>query len=333
MQKTPEVSVIVPVYNRRLVVRETVECLLRQSLPPREIIVVDDGSTDGTAQSLTERFGNRISVLSKRNGGPASARNCGIREAAYDFIAFTDSDCLPDEDWLLELLRAFDSPNVAGVGGAVRGAAPGLLSEYADTVAHFDPYVERGEVKCLVTGNACFRRETLLEAGLFDECFRRPGGEDSELSVRIRSLGYELRFAPDAVVLHHHKQSLPDLLRTMSNYGEGNYLLSELWPEWTVNIKTRKHLLRGALPVRHLFRRCLAFRREHGLARAVLFALIENYTDFAHTWGYLRAARRRGGHARVAARELIQATQPGRGGGGRDARTQSPAPDKTQTAS
>ena len=81
---SPCVSVIVPVYNGAETIRGTIECLLAQSRPAIEIIVVDDGSNDRTVRIL-EEFGDRIRIIKKANGGPASARNAGIREAAGEF--------------------------------------------------------------------------------------------------------------------------------------------------------------------------------------------------------------------------------------------------------
>ena len=89
------ISVVIPVYNGEKTIVQTIECLLRQSLAPDEIIVVDDGSTDGTRETL-RKFDQRITLLTQLNSGPASARNRGVRAAKSAFVAFTDSDCLPE---------------------------------------------------------------------------------------------------------------------------------------------------------------------------------------------------------------------------------------------
>src|SRR5262245_31361499 len=94
----PSVTVIVPVYNGARTILKTIECLLNQSLQPHEIIIVDDGSTDET-EGLLCNVDPEITCLRKENGGPASARNLGIRASQTDFVAFTDSDCLPKRDW------------------------------------------------------------------------------------------------------------------------------------------------------------------------------------------------------------------------------------------
>jgi|GEM_PF-873580 len=298
----PKVSVVVPTYNRRRSAHETVECLLRQTLRPHEVVVVDDGSTDGTADGLRQTFGDAVRVLSRKNGGPASARNSGIRATEADFIAFTDSDCLPAETWLAELLKGFDSPRVAGVGGVVRRADADLVSEYVDATGMLNPLIRDGEVDYLVTANACFRRDVLFEADLFDERFVKPGGEDTELSVRVRSLGYELKFNPAAVVLHHHRQTLPALLKTMSNYGQGCYILFELWPERKAEFSPLSRMIKSTVAVRNMFRRCVVYRRDHGFGKALLFTLLEHYGYTAQMWGYLKEERSRGRRVPAATR-------------------------------
>lgn len=165
------VSVVVPVYNGRNTICGTVDAVLNQTLPPEEVIVVDDGSTDNTLDVL-KKYGDRVTVLSKPNGGPASARNRGIVAATGKYVAFTDSDCVPDERWIENLLKKFDDPRVAGVGGHVRGADAGGMSQYADMVHLLDPAkYEDKSIRYLVTANACFRRDVLCEVGLFNEVF------------------------------------------------------------------------------------------------------------------------------------------------------------------
>lgn len=288
------VSVVVPVYNDARAVRETVEHLLRQSLPAHEIVVVDDGSTDETPEVL-KRFGDRIILLSKPNGGPASARNCGVAAASGDLVAFTDSDCLPQEDWLAELVKGFDGggDEVGGVGGVIRRADPGLLSEYADVLGLLGPVIGGdGKPHIFATANVCFPRSVLLEANLFDEHFTKPGGEDVALCYKIRDLGYEFRLAEETLVLHHHRRNVRSYLRTMANYGEGQYGLDARWPERRHIGNARRELLRSPVAVRTMLRRCLAYRAEHGLKRAALFAFLDYYGQAAYAWGYLRGERK-----------------------------------------
>lgn len=296
---------VVPVYNDARAVREMVEHLLRQSLPPHEIVVVDDGSTDDTLDVL-KRFGERIILLSKPNGGPASARNYGVTAASGDLIAFTDSDCLPQENWLAELVKGFNNggDGLGGVGGVIRRADPGLLSEYADALSLLGPaFGDDGKPHIFATANVCFPRSVLLKVNLFDEDFTKPGGEDVALCYKIHDLGYEFRLAEEALVLHHHRRTVRAFLKTMSNYGEGQYSLDVRWPHRRRIVNARKDLLRSPVAVRTMLKRCLAYRTKYGLKRAALFTLLDYYGHTAYVWGYLRGERK--AVAAVARKEIL----------------------------
>lgn len=285
-----------PVYNGSATIRGTVEHLFAQTLAPHEIIVVDDGSTDDTPEVL-RRFGDRLRVVRQPNGGPSSARNRGIREATGEFVAMTDSDCLPAPDWLGTLIEGFDSPRVAGVGGVVKGVDENLLSVYVDAIHLLDPGKNaKGEVQYLVTANACFRREALLAAGLFDERFRKPGAEDTELGRRLYDLGYELKAAPAALVLHHHKQTLKIFLKTICNYGEGAYLLGTIRPEYKWKGDIRKGLVASLIGAHLLRGRSGNRAAAKGWPKSVAFSALDYLMSIAFSWGYLRGERKsRGG--------------------------------------
>lgn len=286
----PSISVVIPVYNGARTVSRTIRCLLQQSLEPGEIIVVDDGSTDET-QEVLRGFDGQITLLTQPNSGPASARNRGVKAAKGDLVAFTDSDCLPDKDWLLNLWLGFDDERVAGVGGAVRSAIRGLASEYVDAVRLLDPQPdEGGEIPYLITANACFRREVLIEAGAFNEHFRKPGGEEPDVCLRIRRLGYRFRFSEQALVHHHHRQTVGSLLKTIANYGEGAYLLGQLWPDYRIENPLRR-LLRRLLELRSVFRRIPVYATRYGLFRAVCFSLLDYLRQVALLSGYLRGRK------------------------------------------
>jgi glycosyltransferase involved in cell wall biosynthesis len=291
MSNCPYISVIVPVYNGEKTVSRTIECLLQQTLKPLEIIVVDDGSTDGTLDTL-RALDEQIILLAQPNGGPASARNRGVRAARGEFAAFTDSDCLPDRDWLLNLSLGFDDEQVAGVGGIVRSAVSGLTGEYVDAIHLLDPEPDQnGEIPYLITANACFRRNVLIEAGLFNERFRKPGGEEPDLCLRIRRLGYKFRFNEQALVRHHHRQTVLSLLKTIASYGEGTYVLGQLWPDYRIEDPPGR-LLRRLVELRSVFRRIPLYAKRYGLFRAICFSLLDYVRQIALLSGYLRGSRR-----------------------------------------
>jgi len=285
------ISVVVPVYNGGKTIRATIEHLLRQSLPPDEIIVVDDGSTDETSNIL-KSFGNQIKTLSKTNGGPASARNAGVRSSMGRLIAFTDSDCLPDESWLQEMVKGFHSLRIGGVGGMVCGASDGLIGEYVDLHRWMNPQCAAdGSVLYLVTANACFRSDVLFRANLFDERFAKAGGEDTELSVRLRNFGYEFAFVESATVRHRHKRTIRDYLKNIANHGEAQFIIERLWPQQTMGGNYRKQIVRSGAGVGTMLRFYLSYRQQHDRKRAVFFSLLDHLQYLARIWGYHRGKR------------------------------------------
>ena len=282
---------MVPVYNGAGTIAQTVECLLRQSYSPAEIIVVNDGSTDQTAEVLNT-FGPKIIAFTKSNGGPASARNMGMKRAKAELIAFTDSDCLPDQEWLAHLIAGFDDNSVAGVGGKIESAGTAMIGEYIDFVGFLNPQSDpQGEIPYLITANACFKREVLLQAGGFSERFRKPGGEEPELCWRIRQLGYRFSFCQDAVVLHHHRQTVHSFIKTLLNYGEGTYILGQSVPDYRLQSPGRL-LARKILNIRSVIHRIESNKGKIGLKKAIMFSLLDYLKDMAFSLGYLRGAYR-----------------------------------------
>ncbi|MFP4058784.1 MAG: glycosyltransferase family 2 protein, partial [Candidatus Brocadiia bacterium] len=235
MSPAPRLSVVVPTYNRRAVLERVLEALLAQSLAPerREVVVVDDGSTDGTAElgaKLARRGGLRF--LRGEHRGAAAARNRGIQEARGDIVAFTDDDCLPPRDWLERLADGYARhPEVVGVGGAVVPPPEALA---ASAVARHELWQSRevfgardqetlGGFECPAggTNNMSYRRATLVEVGGFDESFPPfVWGEDADLKRRITRRGGRLLYLPLAVV-HLRRYALGPFLRQSLQRGRG----------------------------------------------------------------------------------------------------------------
>jgi glycosyltransferase involved in cell wall biosynthesis len=206
------VSVVIPAYNAAATLAGTLHALAAQDLPaPRvEVVVVDDGSADATAD-LVEQFAGSaaiaVTLLRQSNQGPAAARNAGVRRARGDVIAFLDADAYPALDWLRKGLAYFDAP-----GG------PDLL-EGPITVAHpermtaFTHHLVRDHGGGFVTCNMWYRRRAFDALGGFDEAFRTNFFEDSDLGFRALDRGLVAHFAPDVVVTH--EVFPPKLLRPL----------------------------------------------------------------------------------------------------------------------
>ena len=217
----PRVSVVVPVRNRAGVVRDCIESILRSDYDRSlwELICVDNGSVDGTRDILAS-YESEIRMLDEPRSGPAPARNTGIRAATGDVIAFTDSDCVVERDWLRRIVQPLSDPAVGAVGGRILAHNP------ANTVALFgeiihDHYraIEGFSPPYFITMNLACRRDLLFAVGLFDERLLRC--EDGDLAYRILQQMPDLHFhyAHAARIRHRNRDSLASLMKEGFEHG------------------------------------------------------------------------------------------------------------------
>lgn len=225
-------SVVVPVYNGAETIAACVRSLLLQDYPSelREIFVVENGSTDGTAEIVTQL---PVHLIRSTLRGPAPARNMGWRASTAEIIAFTDADCLPERGWLRSLAAAYVDEAVAGVGGpivAYAHASRSVVEQFAETHSPLNSYAEgsRMYLPDLYTANASYRRSALERVGGFDQ--RLVTGDDVDLAWRVQlHTGCRLLWAPDAVVQHHHRSTHAGLARQYRQYGFGEVLLDTMY--------------------------------------------------------------------------------------------------------
>jgi hypothetical protein len=194
-----------------------------------EVVVVDDGSTDGTGE---EAAAAGARVVRQENQGPAAARNAGWRASTGASILFTDSDCLACEDWAARLLPMLDEPGVGAAGGSYGMANRGslLASCIQEEIAMRHRRMSR-EVRFLGSFNLAIRRRVLEEVGGFDPAYRRASGEDNDLSYRIRKRGYRLLFDREARVRHVHPERLARYLAEQARHGYWRMRLYRVHPE------------------------------------------------------------------------------------------------------
>ncbi len=195
---------VIPVYNRKDFIRQCLESVLRQDFKgDYEVIVVDDGSTDGTREVLKE-FDSQILVHSNQtNRGLTYSRNKGIDLSRGKWVAFTDSDCIVNEDWLKELIKPFTiSSQLAVVGGRIDDPVSKtyweLVNKGANFIARKDRYVRE-----ILGCNMCFRREFLLK-NKFDESLKY-AGDEVDLCLKARRQGYRIYYYNSAKVIHYHR--------------------------------------------------------------------------------------------------------------------------------
>jgi GT2 family glycosyltransferase len=207
------VSVVIPTFNGASRIGRCLDALLGQTKPEAlevEIIVVNDGSTDNTAEAVS-RY-PEVLLINQANAGPAAARNCGAREAKGDILLFTDDDCVPTSDWLRSILDPFKEPDVVGSKGAYRTRQKSIVARFVQ-IEYEDRYrLMEGEDKIdfIDTYSAAFRRDRFLEMNGYDTSFPVACAEDIELSYRMSARGWKMVFVPSAIVYHTHPG---DLLR------------------------------------------------------------------------------------------------------------------------
>lgn len=222
--RPPLVSIVVPVYNRAEDIGPCLKTLLHLNYPAcrREIIVVDDASQDNTV-SVVRQYDVKL-IVQERNRGQSAARNAGVAAATGEIVAFIDSDCLADPNWLAELTPYFQDPRIALVGGYVGShfrktwldryeAAKSPLNMGGNCITcqqtDSDFYVP--------TCNMLMRRKAFLEVAGLDEAWRV--GEDVDLCWKLKKRGHRLLYVPQGKVDHKHRHRFLDVFKRRFDYG------------------------------------------------------------------------------------------------------------------
>jgi len=229
----PAVSLLIPVRDRPRQLAVCLEAVARLDYPADrlEVTVVDDGS------AFPLKVGDRVRVVHlPESVGPAGARNLGARESRGELLAFLDSDCRPDPDWLRRLVAELSDSAVAAAGGRVLGASQrSWLERYEAVRSPLDlgpNYAEarpRRPVPYLVSASLVVRRTAFEAAGGFDAGLRF--GEDVDLCWRLSARGHQLVYQPLARVLHDHRGGLGDFISTRASYGAAEAALLRRHPE------------------------------------------------------------------------------------------------------
>jgi GT2 family glycosyltransferase len=208
------VSIIIPTFNGASRIGNCLEALVKHTAGyDPEILVVNDGSTDNTL-SVVARYPH-VRLISQANAGPAAARNRGANEANGSIILFTDDDCVVTPNWIEAMLAPFDDPEVVGVKGVYRTTQKSLAARFVQ-IEYEDRYrfmAHLASIDFIDTYSAAFRRDRFLQINGYDTSFPVACAEDIELSYRMSSLGWKMKFVPAAVVHHTHPDSIPRYLK------------------------------------------------------------------------------------------------------------------------
>lgn len=227
------VSVIITGKNAEKTIEKAIRSLLDQTLPHElyEIIYVDGGSTDNTL-SIIRRFKNRVHIYVHENSTPGSGRNYGAKYAKGKYLAFLDADCMAPQNWLSTLLTAIRSrEDIGAVGAALidpqnKSKFNRLFYKTLQTKlvslgsAQFYKYRKMKTVRSLPAGNFMTTREIFNELGGFSEDLRFC--EDTDFHYRLRKMGYNLIYVPNAEVIHLKEiNSLRELIKYIYRWGCG----------------------------------------------------------------------------------------------------------------
>ncbi|MBC7790576.1 MAG: glycosyltransferase [Anaerolineae bacterium] len=237
-RQLPFCSVIVPTRGRNKQLAACLAALAAQDYPSDsfEVIVVDDGSPSSPEEVVSPLRGKLgVSVISQAHAGPARARNTGAARATGALLAFTDDDCAPTRGWLAALAgRHTEAPEQA-IGGLTTcslrnnhfSTASQLLISYL-----YEYFNSRnsasGGPRFFTSNNLALPRERFLDIGGFDASFPSAAAEDRELCERWHRRGFQLLYAPEAVVEHAHYLTLLSFWRQHFAYGRGAHRFHQL---------------------------------------------------------------------------------------------------------
>jgi glycosyltransferase involved in cell wall biosynthesis len=216
----PLVSIVIPAFNAQRTIGLTLKALSAQTyLGPKEIIVVDDGSSDETAR-LIKSFPN-VSYIYQSNQGPAAARNRGFQVSQGTFVFFTDSDCIPEPLWIEKCLEGFIDEKIGVVCGSYGIANPQhLLARCIHAEILYRHYHLMPDFpKAFGSYNFCARREVFSDVKGFNITYRNASGEDNDLSYKILQSGKTIYFARHAVVAHFFPWLVLKYLREQFSHG------------------------------------------------------------------------------------------------------------------
>lgn len=219
-----KISVIIPVKNEEKKISRCLEAVFNQTVKPNEVIVVDGHSSDKTVE-IAKKF--PIKVLYENFHTRAGACEIGVENVTGEFVAFTDADCIPSNDWLEKLRIEFDT-GIIGVGGSIRnlGNSPweksinlamGTFLGSANSVQG-RIFRDKRYVKSISGCNSLYRREDILKVGGFD--VKLITAEDTELNKKLLKFG-KLLYTPDAIISHNHQRGLNEFGKRMFQYGYG----------------------------------------------------------------------------------------------------------------
>jgi cellulose synthase/poly-beta-1,6-N-acetylglucosamine synthase-like glycosyltransferase len=291
----PYVSVVVPVRDGESTIGDCLDSILATDYPTdrREVLVVDNGSSDGTATLIQSR---PVRYLREQKRGVSNARNRGIAESRGEILAFVDADCLVEPQWLTELVRPFADQEVGSVAGDLQHAPPTTAAERqaARMLGNWQQFAFNSNPAYPITANAAYRRDVLDRIGPFDPHMTR--AQDVELGLRFQERsGLRLAYAERATARHRHRSTQGGFFRQQLGWAYGAGLVAAKFEAMGGHPITPPQLHNLARPLQGLGIVIWARVRRRGRREWIEDAWFDLLRQLAW-WIGARAGLRRGGH-------------------------------------
>ena len=219
------VDVVIPAYNAQATIQKPITSTLKQELPAnwrQNVIITNDGSSDGTAMLCKLMFGEQVQIIShEHNRGRSASRNTGWRAGRGKYVIFLDADC----EWsstgsLCAHLKMLESSTDVSTG-AIISRDPGFWGAYQTILqSSREKDFSTGNLAAFTSANFAIRRSILEASGGFDEGYRYYGFEDRDFLLRLISLGAKISFCPEAAIVHNPDSSLKEICKKMMEAGE-----------------------------------------------------------------------------------------------------------------
>jgi len=221
-----EVSFYIPCFNAEKYLAECIESILNQTYPLKEIVLIDDGSTDSSI-NIASPYPIEI-VKKEKNEGLALARNSALDFCSGEFIASCDSDVSLDSRWLEILMTSFSHNQLAGAGGKLLERNQEKLPDRWRAIHMVQHWGEKKILnpRFIYGANTVFRREVLTSLGKYNQLYRT-NREDVDMCRRIKKAGYKIVYEPEAVATHMRTDTLQSIMNTFYGWKRHDYVQSD----------------------------------------------------------------------------------------------------------
>lgn len=210
---SPYASVVMPCYNARETIAASLDAIFNQQVDFEYEVVIVDSSDDGTDDIIRSQFPQVRLIHLSQLEMPGSKRNLGVRHAKGEIVVFTDSDCLPDPDWLAQMAFYHQKIDADGIGGCVINGYPASLATWVSHLIEFSEWTVKtpeGYVRNNPSCNLSFKREVFHKLGVFfTDAFPT---EDTLFNWTVHEKGGEIFFTPKIRVVHMKRVKIRKLL-------------------------------------------------------------------------------------------------------------------------